>query len=339
MKGSGKFKFSALIIIALLLPAGEPAARAAFSQAALRVARIPGIDPGPCNPGPEEKPWLNPDQTPGCRALEVIASMTLEEKLAELGGITGRSANKRLELVAGGGSDGPNGIATMGSGPPRARGRNVTAFANAVTLAATWNRDLAAQYGKALGEEFTGKGSNSVLGPTINIMRTWHWGRNGETFSEDPYLTAEMAVAEIKALNEQKVLTVLKHYVANNQENTRCGVIPDNAGIDARISEKALHEIYLPAFRAAVQKAGTGGIMCSYNQVNGMFACNHPELLGYLRTWGFDGFIAPDAAFALREPLTGPWPVSRVWAGGKSGPLSRRGNLQRPTWTGCSITT
>jgi len=80
-------------------------------------------------------------------------------------------------------------------------------------------------------------------------MRTWHWGRNGETFSEDPYLTAEIAVAEIKALNEQKVLTVLKHYAGNNQENTRCGVIPDNAGIDARISEKALHEIFLPGLR------------------------------------------------------------------------------------------
>ena len=270
-----------------------------------RVAEIPGIDPGPCNPGPEERPWLNPDQSPGCRALEVIASMTLEEKLAELGGLTGRSGNKRLGLISGGGSDGPNGIATMGSGPPRARGKDVTAFANAVTLASTWDRKLASRYGKALGEEFIGKGSNSILGPTINIMRTWHWGRNGETFSEDPYLTAEIAVAEINALNEQKVLTVLKHYVANNQENSRCGVMPDYAGVDARIPEKALHEIYLPAFRASVERAGTGGIMCSYNQVNGKFTCNHPELLGYLRSWGFDGFIAPDAAFALRDPLTG----------------------------------
>ena len=275
----------------------------ANSQAPVQVAQIPGINPGPCNPGPEERPWLNPSQPPGCRALEVIASMTLEEKLAELGGITGRSANKRLGLTSGGGSDGPNGIATMGSNP-RPSGKNVTAFANAVTLAATWNRDLASRYGKALGEEFVGKGSNSVLGPTINIMRTWHWGRNGETFSEDPYLTAEFAVAEIKALNGQKVLTVLKHYAGNNQENTRCGVIPDNAGIDARITEKALHEIYLPGFKSAVERAGTGGIMCSYNQVNGKFSCNNPELLGYLRGWGFDGFIAPDAALAQRDPLT-----------------------------------
>jgi beta-glucosidase len=285
---------------ALLLMMAQ-SGRWANSQA--RVAQIPGINPGPCNPGREEKPWLNPNQTPGCRALEVIASMTLEEKLAELGGITGRSTNKRLGLMSGGGSDGPNGIATMGSGP-QARGKNVTAFAQAVTLAATWDRNLASQYGKALGEEFVNKGSNSVLGPTINIMRTWRWGRNGETFSEDPYLTAEIVVPEIKALNGQKVLTVLKHYAGNNQENTRCGILPDNAGVDARITEKALHEIYLAGFKAAVERAKTGGIMCSYNQVNGMFACNHPELLGYLREWGFDGFIAPDAAFALRNALT-----------------------------------
>jgi beta-glucosidase len=292
----------ALIGTALLLFT-QQINRPVFSQAPARVAQIPGINPGPCNPGPEEKPWLNPNQSPGCRALEAIAGMSLEEKLEELGGITGRSANKRLELNSGGGSDGPNGIATMGT-TPQARGRNVTAFANAVTLAATWNRDLESQYGKALGEEFSGKGSNSVLGPTINIIRTWHWGRNGETFSEDPFLTAEFAVAEIKTLNAQKVLTVLKHYAGNNQENTRCGVTPDNAGIDARISDKALHEIYLPGFKASVERASTGGIMCSYNQVNGTFACNHPELLGYLRKWGFDGFIAPDAAFAQRDALT-----------------------------------
>lgn len=304
MSGSRRSKALAVAISMILSWIIVQEGRMVLSQEPLRVARIPGINPGPCNPGPEEKPWLNPNQSPGCRALEVIASMSLEEKLAELGGITGRSANKRLELIAGGGSDGPNGIATMGSMPPRARGRNVTAFANAVTLAATWDRALARRYGKALGEEFVGKGSNSILGPTINIMRTWHWGRNGETFSEDPYLTAEIAVAEIEALNGQKVLTVLKHYVGNNQENSRCGVIPDNAGIDARISEKALREIFLPGFKAAVERAGTGGIMCSYNQVNGKFACNHPELLGYLRDWGFDGFIAPDAAFAQRDALT-----------------------------------
>ena len=290
---------AALSIAAALLTL----AAAALPQPASRVAEIPGITARPCNPGPEEKPWLNPRQTPECRALEAIAAMTPEEKQRELGGITGIGANQRLGLIAGGGSDGPNGISTMGANP-QPRGRDVTAFANAVTLAATWNRDLAGQYGKALGEEFVGKGSNSVLGPTINIMRTWHWGRNGETFSEDPYLTAELAVREIEGLQAQKVLTVLKHYAANNQENTRIGAKPDNAGIDERITDKTLHEIYLPAFQASVERAHTGAIMCSYNQINGKFSCNNPELLGMLREWGFDGFIAPDAAFALRDPLT-----------------------------------
>jgi len=158
-----------LIIAAIPLMPGE-ASRLAHSQDSTRVAQIPGIKPGPCNPGPEERPWLNPNQLPGCRALEVIAGMSLEEKLAELGGITGRSANKRLGLIAGGGSDGPNGIATMGSNP-QPRGMNVTAFANAVTLVATWNRGLASQYGKALGEEFVGKGSNSA-GYLIQFMKT-----------------------------------------------------------------------------------------------------------------------------------------------------------------------
>jgi beta-glucosidase len=317
-----------VFLFAVLFPIIGQSDRLALSQSSSRVAQVPGINPEPCNPGAEAKPWLNPDQSPGCRALEVIASMTREEKLAELGGITGSSANKRLGLIAGGGSDGPNGIATLELWEPQARGLNVTAFANAVTLAATWNRELASQYGTALGEEFAGKGSNSVLGPTINIMRTWHWGRNGETFSEDPFLTAEIAVAEIKALNEQNVLTVLKHYVGNNQENSRCGILPDNAGVDARITEKALHEIYLPAFKAAVERAKTGGIMCSYNQVNGKFACNHPELLGYLREWGFDGFIAPDAAFALRDPLTGALAgVTRV-SGREVGTLIEQGKLK-----------
>lgn len=292
-----------LFAFSLAAVALSSVAELALSQTAARVAQIPGINAGPCNPGPEAQPWLNKAQTPQCRALEVIAQMTLDEKTGELGGITGVGRNTRLGLIAGGGSDGPNGIATMGANP-QPRGRDVTAFANAVTLAAAWNRELTRQYGAALGQEFVGKGSNSVLGPTINIMRTWHWGRNGETFSEDPYLTAELTVAEVSALQEQKVLTVLKHYAGNNQENTRVGVLPDNAGIDERVTEKALHEIYLPAFQAAVERAHTGGIMCSYNQLNGKFSCNNPELLGYLRQWGFDGFIAPDAAFALRDPLT-----------------------------------
>lgn len=282
------------------------AAQAVLAQAGSAVAQIPGVPAGDCNPGKAERPWLDPNQRPGCRALEAIARMTLDEKLAELGGITGKSRNTRLGLISGGGSDGPNGIAGGGVFPKLApRSLNVTAFPAALTLAATWDRDLARRYGAAIAEEFRAKGMDSVLGPTVNILRTWHWGRAGETFSEDPFLTAEMVVPEIEALQRGKVLTVLKHYAGNNQENTRIGVAPDFAGIDERITEKALHEIYLPAFKAGVERAHAGGIMCAYNQVNGEFACNNPHLLGLLRGWGFDGFVAPDAKYALRDPLTG----------------------------------
>ncbi len=299
---SATSKYVSAIAATTLLLALAPG----FSQsAATRVAQIPGVNAGPCSPGPEEQPWRNKNQTPQCRALEVIAAMTPQEKAAEMNGITGSSRNERLGLTSGGGSDGPEGIASMRGAPaPGTRGADVTAFANAVTLASTWDRELAARFGKAMGEEFAGKGSNSILGPTINIMRTWHWGRNGETFSEDPYLTAEIAVPEIKALQQERVLTVLKHFAANNQENGRIGVLPNRAGVDERITEKALHEIYLPAFKAAVERAKTGAMMCSYNQINGFFSCNNPELLALARTWGFDGFFSPDAGFALRDPLT-----------------------------------
>jgi beta-glucosidase len=178
---SYRFTGSTHLLTAVTLLLAGLAGRMAYSQSAVRVAQIPGISAGQCTPGSEEKPWLNPRQTPECRTLEAIAQMTLDEKLAEIGGITGRTNNARLGLVSAGGSDGPNGIATMGLGAPQPRGQNVTAFAQAVTLAATWDRDLAKRFGKAMGEEFVGKGSNSILGPTINIMRTWHWGRNGET--------------------------------------------------------------------------------------------------------------------------------------------------------------
>jgi beta-glucosidase len=270
-----------------------------------QAAHIPGILDANCHRAAAEKPWLDKSQTPACRALEALAAMTLEEKLAEIGGITGKSANKRLGLISGGGSDGPNGIAGGGISPTlQPRSLNVTAFPNAINLAAAWDRDLARRFGEAMGEEFAGKGMDSVLGPTINILRTWHWGRAGETFSEDPYLTAEIAVPEIAGLQKKKVLTVLKHFAGNNQENTRTGAYPNHAGIDERITDKALNEIYFPAFKAAVARSQTGAVMCSYNQINGVFSCNNPALLAQLREWGFDGFIAPDAVFAQRDPFT-----------------------------------
>lgn len=283
----------------LLLTAALISARAQSAS----LARIPGVHPEDCHPGAGSGPWTDSNQTPECRALEVIPQMTYDEKL-HFGGYFGGSV-KRLGLISPPGSDGPNGIAGGGifPGPIPPRSLNVTAFPTVITLAATWDRSLAKRFGEAVGEEFAGKGMGSVLGPTVNLLRTWHWGRSAETFGEDPYLMSEMVVPEVAGIQSKGVIAVVKHFDANDQEYGRTGVNPDFAGIDERITEKALHEIYFPAFKAAAQRAHNGGIMCAYDQVNGEFSCNNAWLLGNLRRWGFDGYIVPDAAFAQRSVL------------------------------------
>ena len=126
----------------------------------------------------------------------------------------------------------------------------VTAFPNEIAVAATWDRDIAAGFGQALAEEWRGKGLSQIIGPTLNMMRTWHSGRSAETYGEDPFLTGEMASAETTAIQSQHVIVMLKHFVANNQDWDRVGHFPDFQGINEIIAERALHEIYYPGFRA-----------------------------------------------------------------------------------------
>lgn len=253
-----------------------------------------------CKTPAGDRPWTDTTQTPECRAAFALAAMTSDEKVAF------RGTNERLGLVSPGGSDGPNGV--IGGGfavdqTPVTQGRsfNVTAFPTVITLGATWDRELAKKFGEAVGEEFHGKGMTSVTGPTINLLRTWRWGRSAETFGEDPFHISELVVPEILGIQSRKVIAVAKHFAGNNQENTRVGIFPDNAGIDERITEKALFEIYFPHFRAAASRAHNGAIMCAYNQVNGVFSCNNKWMIDQLRSWGFDGYIVPDAAYALRS--------------------------------------
>jgi beta-glucosidase len=250
-----------------------------------------------CSPPPGNEPWRDATQTPECRTLEVIHSMSLKEKLDRLDGTN----HSFFELKA---ADGPNGIARGPfPGPPHPIAVGVTAFPNEISVAASWDRQLAAQFGTALAEEWRGKGLSEIIGPTLNMMRTWHWGRSAETYGEDPYLTAEMASAEIAAIQSQHVVAMMKHFVANNQDWDRVGHFPDFTGVNEIISERALHEIFFPGFRAAIEKSAAGAAMCSYNQVNGTFACNNPEVLPQLRSWGLRGDITPDALFALHDPL------------------------------------
>ena len=266
------------------------------------ISGIPSL--ASCSVPAGKEPWRDAHQTPECRTLEVIHSMSLPEKLQRLdsGFESQNGAGQNFLRVRA--ADGPNGIARGPfPGPPPPMALGVTAFPNQIVVAATWDRDMAAQFGRALGEEWGGKGLSEIIGPTLNIMRTWHWGRSAETYGEDPLLTGEMASAEISAIQSQHVIAMMKHFVANNQDWDRVGHHPDFTGINEIISERALHEIYYPGFRAAVEKASAGAAMCSYNQINGTFACNNKDVLHELRSWGLSGDITPDAVFALHDPL------------------------------------
>ncbi|HEV3215066.1 MAG TPA: glycoside hydrolase family 3 N-terminal domain-containing protein, partial [Vicinamibacterales bacterium] len=272
---------AALVAVAFILAGFRGGAQNAS------IAQVQGVTAN-CPPAPAgERPWTDARQTPVCRALEALAAMTPEEKLAF------RGALPRLGLVNGGGSDGPQGIAGGGGRngqPPPPRALGVTLFPSEHILAATWDRSLAKRYGEALGEEVAGKGSNVMVSPTIVLMRGWHWGRAAESFGEDPFLTAEMLVPELQQIQAHKIVSVLKHFVVDGQERFR-------PQVSAAVSERALQEIYFPAWKAAVQRAGLGAVFCESNKVNGSNPCESADLLGRLRAWGFDGFVRPEPGF------------------------------------------
>jgi beta-glucosidase len=257
-----------------------------------------------CKAPATAEPWRETNQTPECRTLELLHAMTLDEKIGQLAPSFGKPVQSRHGIPSLNPNDGPNGWARGPfPGPPQPSALGVTAFPNEIALAATWDRGWADELGAALAEEWRGKGSAEIIAPTLNIMRTWHWGRSAETFGEDPFLTGQMAAAEVAGLQNGHVIAMIKHFAANNQEWDRVGHFSDFTAINEIISERALHEIYYPGFREAIQTGGAAGVMCAYNQINGNFACNNEKLLGELAKWGFAGAVTPDAVFALHDPV------------------------------------
>jgi len=158
-----------------------------------------------------------------------------------------------------------------------------------VALAATWNRDLGYQYGEVLGSEANARGKDVILGPGVCIQRTPLNGRNFEYLTEDPYLNGQMAISYVKGVQSQDVAPCVKHYAANNEE-------VDRSWVDVQMSERALREIYLPGFEAAITEGGAYTIMGAYNRFRGQF-CTHNEYLinKVLKgDWGFDGAVISD---------------------------------------------
>ena len=166
---------------------------------------------------------------------------------------------------------------------------NTTAFPAPIALAATWNEELARRCGDAIGAEARANGHNIVLGPAVDIARTPLAGRTFESYGEDPLLQARMAVPVVQGIQAHAVQACIKHYVVNNQEYLR-------NTIDVRVNERALQEIYLPPFAAAVREGGVASVMGAYNKINGTFACEQPHTLtGVLRDqFGFRGYVMSD---------------------------------------------
>lgn len=218
----------------------------------------------------------------------LVDAMTLEEQVSLLSGADFWSvpAIPRLgigRLIV---SDGPNG-ARGGGG--LIGGVTAAAFPVGIALGATWNPELLRQIGVALAHETRSKGAHALLAPTVNIQRSVTNGRNFECFSEDPVLSADLAVAYIDGLQSQGVSATMKHFAGNESEIERTTMSSD-------IDERSLREIYLLPFEAAVKRAKVWALMSSYNKVNGTYAAeNHWLLTRVLRQdWGYDGIVMSD---------------------------------------------
>jgi len=225
------------------------------------------------------------------RVEELLNQMTLEEKVSMVAGSgTWHSTGvERLGVPPIKVTDGPNGARGDGQS-----GASAVCFPVGSCLAATWDCALIEQVGAALGEEAKTKGAQILLGPTVNIHRTPLGGRNFECYSEDPWLTARMAVAFIGGVQSQGVGTSIKHFVCNDSEFQRYVLSSD-------VGERALREIYLLPFEAAVKEAEPWTVMSAYNRINGIFASSHHELLTEVLKgeWGFQGFVVSDWGASL----------------------------------------
>ncbi|CEP78340.1 glycoside hydrolase family 3 C-terminal domain-containing protein [Defluviitoga tunisiensis] len=219
----------------------------------------------------------------------LIAQMTLEEKASLCSGLDNWHTKpiERLGIPSIKMSDGPHGLRK--EVPNQRNSVPSTCFPTAVTTASSWDRELIKQMGQAIAQECQAEEVDIILGPAINIKRSPLCGRNFEYFSEDPYLSSQLATAYIQAVQSMGVGTSLKHYAANNQEYRRFT-------IDETIDERTLREIYLSNFEGAVKEGKPWTVMCSYNRVNGILASENKYLLTEIlkEEWGFEGFVVSD---------------------------------------------
>jgi beta-glucosidase len=235
-------------------------------------------------------PWLNQSLPAHQRVQMLLSQMTMADKVTMVTGagfsepyVFYTSAIPRLCVPAMGEEDGPAGVGDGLTG--------VTQMPSPASLAASFDPSLARAYGQVVGSEERGKGAMVSLGPTVNIDRDPRWGRSFEAYTEDPYLNAAIAAADIDGVQSQGEMAQVKHLAVYNQETNR-----STPADDAIVSTRALHEIYLPAFWAATNVAKASSVMCAYNTINGQAACQDQYLLKTIldQRWGFPGFVTSD---------------------------------------------
>jgi beta-glucosidase len=246
---------------------------------------------------PADAPYKDARLPADQRVADLLSRMTPEEKATMLAGSgwMESAAIPRLGIPAIKMADGPLGvrswagssaITNLPGGPLKVLS---TSFPSGVAMAATWDTALVQREGQAIAQEVKALGRDMILGPTVNINRVPLWGRNFEGYGEDPYLAARLGVAYIKGVQGEGVIPSVKHFAANNEEYER-------HRIDEQIDARTLHEIYLPAFKAAVEEADAWTVMSAYNKINGRYCAENSALLTDIlkKEFGFKGFVISD---------------------------------------------
>jgi beta-glucosidase len=228
--------------------------------------------------------YLDPSAPLEARARDLLSRLTLDEKVSLMAGAAAFTLEgvERLGVPRVRMADGPTGVRSN-------EGEPATVFPVGVAMAATWNPDLTREVAAAIGREALALGARVILAPTINIVRTPLWGRNFETYSEDPFLAGVLGAAYVEGLQGEGVGASLKHYAANNQEVGRMSV-------SVEMDERTLREIYLVAFEHVVKSANPWTVMASYNKVAGVYATENRRLLVDILKdeWGYDGVVVSD---------------------------------------------
>ena len=264
---------------------------------------------------------------------KIVSQMTLEEKAGMCSGkdFWHLKSVERLGIPEVMVSDGPHGLRKQAENTDHLginESIKAVCFPTACATACSFDRDLLEEMGSALGKECQAENVSVLLGPAVNIKRSPLCGRNFEYFSEDPYLAGQMAKAHIQGVQKEGVGTSIKHFAANNQEYHRMSA-------SSEVDERTLREIYLAAFETPIKEAKPKTVMCSYNQINGVFASEDPWLLDEVlrKEWGYEGYVMSDwgavnervpglkAGLELEMPASGGEPDRQIVEAVKNGTL------------------